>query len=83
MLTVWVTKEIKLPEDNFVDSITCDLPKMVWRTPTRRIHGRLKDDSADPERRFHGLATDDPQISAQTFTEIHDGLPRKSVDFRK
>ena len=70
------------PEDDFADSITCGLPKIVWRTPTRRIRGRPKDNSADPERRFRGLATDDPRISALTFTEVREfshRLSRKSA----
>ena len=74
---------LRTPEDNFADSITCVLPKIVRRTPIRRIQGSPKDNSTDPERQFHRLATDNPRTSTQTFTKIRDGLPWKLVDFHK
>ena len=53
----------------------CRFLKMILWIP--------KGDSVDPERWFRRLATDDPQISAQTFTENCDELLWKSTDFRK
>ena len=95
-----LTKEIKLPENDFADSITCGLQRLFGGLPQDEsagarktiLYGFPKDDSADPERRFRGLTTDDPRLSAQTFTEIRgfptfteicNRLPRKSANFRK
>ena len=45
---------LRAPEDDFMDSITCDLPKIVCTTHTRQIRGRPKDNSADSWRWFRG-----------------------------
>ena len=88
MLMVWVTKEIKLPEDDFADSRRRFRGLDKLRSPKDRLEDshktnprktiprNPKDDSTDPKRRFRGLATDDPRLSTQTFMKIRD-FPRR------
>ena len=61
---------LRTPKDDFANSITCGLPKIVRRTPIRRIHGRTKDNSADSRKTIPRIPNDDSVGLPQTIRKL-------------
>ena len=69
------------PEDDFADLITCSLPKIAWRTPTRQIRRCPIDNSADSQKTIARIPKDDSACSPQTIRKFSHRLSLKFANF--